>query len=243
VAGTSWRGTRCQQSGCEKRVRNELTLYATHGCACAGPSPGPRPSPVFRSAICDCLSLNVSICPGARVPTAPLSRNTAPQPRCRASRPPSSLTAPPQPPEAGPYPRPRLPPDPPTAAAGIRTRRVPHPVLIGHAVSLRAARGTWRRQPPQQDEVDVAWLPVLSAPRRRPAPRWARAEARAPVAALAARRHHVHVSGGSVPPARERRARPGRREARADSAAWRSAEARARRRGSRLPVGLAEPAA
>jgi len=24
-------------------------------------SPGPRPSPVFRSAICDCLSLNVSI--------------------------------------------------------------------------------------------------------------------------------------------------------------------------------------
>ena len=24
-------------------------------------SPGPRPAPVFRSAICDCLSLNVSI--------------------------------------------------------------------------------------------------------------------------------------------------------------------------------------
>ena len=33
-------------------------------------SPGPRPSPVFRSAICDCLSLNVSIScrPRARVP-------------------------------------------------------------------------------------------------------------------------------------------------------------------------------
>jgi len=24
-------------------------------------SPGPRPSPVFRSAVCDCLSLNVSV--------------------------------------------------------------------------------------------------------------------------------------------------------------------------------------
>ena len=31
-------------------------------------SPGPRPSPVFRSAICDCLSLNVSVSqPGRRI--------------------------------------------------------------------------------------------------------------------------------------------------------------------------------
>jgi len=53
---------------------------ATHSCARLvsgvglGPSyypasllwsPGPRPSPAFRSAICDCLSLNVSISPPA----------------------------------------------------------------------------------------------------------------------------------------------------------------------------------
>ena len=40
-------------------------------------SPGPRPSPVFRSVICDCLSLNVPIPKGGAAHSAPLSRNQA----------------------------------------------------------------------------------------------------------------------------------------------------------------------
>jgi hypothetical protein len=55
-------------SGPESLVAH-VTTHA-HICVGLGPSyypasllwsPGPRPSPVFRSAICDCLSLNVSI--------------------------------------------------------------------------------------------------------------------------------------------------------------------------------------
>ena len=52
-------------------------------------SPGPRPSPVFRSAVCDCLSLNVSISlPGARGggPAAPLRLAVRPHHLPRADR-------------------------------------------------------------------------------------------------------------------------------------------------------------
>jgi hypothetical protein len=53
-------GARCAPRHADRALLRPLVFCGccqqTHSC-----SPGPRPPPVFRSAICDCLSLNVSI--------------------------------------------------------------------------------------------------------------------------------------------------------------------------------------
>ena len=52
---------------CSSKVRDSalrkvaLFSFVIHRCRILLRSPGPRPPPVFRSAICDCLSLNVSV--------------------------------------------------------------------------------------------------------------------------------------------------------------------------------------
>jgi len=65
LAGTSSSRTNASTSPKHARTRTRTRTSAPpHRCLW---SPGPLPSPVFRSAICDCLSLNVSISLGARL--------------------------------------------------------------------------------------------------------------------------------------------------------------------------------
>ena len=73
---------------CSSKVRDSalrkvaLFSFVIHRCRILLRSPGPRPPPVFRSAICDCLSLNVSVAQLSRSAPGCLGRVCQPTPSC-----------------------------------------------------------------------------------------------------------------------------------------------------------------